>query len=155
MKEAHDKGDVPKSQEVSTWFTLAGATLMIAMLRAGGGRIARRPDEGVYLEHAHQIPVDGYRAESAVARYRPVGRPDRRDCRFWLLLVMAVAGNLMQHQPLFTGETIKPKLSKISPAVRASSACFPSESLVNFAKGMLKISRLSARHGCGDVAAPG
>jgi flagellar biosynthesis protein FlhB len=54
------------------------------------------------------------------------------------LVLMAVAGNLVQHQPLLTAETIKPKLSKISPA-SGFKRLFSSESLVNFAKGMAKM----------------
>ena len=29
LQEAHDRGDVVKSQEVGTWFVMAGATLIL------------------------------------------------------------------------------------------------------------------------------
>ena len=35
LQEAHDKGDVVKSQEVSTWFVMAGATLIVMTLASG------------------------------------------------------------------------------------------------------------------------
>ena len=55
-----------------------------------------------------------------------------------LLVLMAVAGNLVQNPPLLTGETIKPKLSKVSP-LSGFKRLFSADSLVNFAKGMAKI----------------
>ncbi|WP_029063060.1 flagellar biosynthesis protein FlhB [Labrenzia sp. DG1229] len=137
LKEAHDKGDVPKSQEVSTWFTLAGATLMIAIFAPGAAASLGELMSG-YLEHAHQIPVDGYALK---ALWRDTGQSVALIVGVPLiaLVLMAVAGNLIQHQPLFTGETIKPKLSKVSPA-SGFKRLFSADSLVNFTKGMLKIS---------------
>ncbi|MEM9635760.1 MAG: flagellar biosynthesis protein FlhB [Pseudomonadota bacterium] len=136
LKEAHDKGDVPKSQEVSTWFTLAGATLMIAIFAPGTAASLGDLMKG-YIEHAHQIPVDGYALK---ALWRDTGQSVALIVGLPLiaLVIMAVAGNLVQHQPLLTAETIKPKLSKVSPA-SGFKRLFSSESLVNFAKGMAKI----------------
>lgn len=95
-----------------------------------------------YLEHAHQIPVDGYALK---ALWRDTGQSVALIVGVPLiaLVLMAVAGNLIQHQPLFTGETIKPKLSKVSPA-SGFKRLFSADSLVNFTKGMLKISIVGA-----------
>jgi flagellar biosynthetic protein FlhB len=136
LKDAHDKGDVPKSQEVSTWFTLAGATLMIAIMAPGAAASLGNLLKG-YIEHAHQIPVDGYALK---ALWRDTGQSVALIVGLPLLalVVMAVFGNLIQHQPLLTAETIKPKLSKVSP-LSGFKRLFSSESLVNFAKGMVKI----------------
>ncbi|MES0810958.1 flagellar biosynthesis protein FlhB [Roseibium sp. SCPC15] len=141
LKEAHDKGDVPKSQEVSTWFTLAGATLMIAIFAPGTAASLGDLMKG-YIEHAHQIPVDGYALR---ALWRDTGQSVALivGVPLIVLVIMAVAGNLVQHQPLLTAETIKPKLSKVSPA-SGFKRLFSSESLVNFAKGMAKISIVGA-----------
>ncbi|MCX2722074.1 flagellar biosynthesis protein FlhB [Roseibium salinum] len=141
LKEAHDKGDVPKSQEVSTWFTLAGATLMIAIFAPGTAAALSDLMKG-YMEHAHQIPVDGYALR---ALWRDTGQSVALIVGVPLLglVLMAVAGNLVQHQPLLTAETIKPKLSKISPA-SGFKRLFSADSLVNFAKGMVKISVVGA-----------
>ncbi|WP_150525581.1 flagellar biosynthesis protein FlhB [Roseibium sediminis] len=136
LKEAHDKGDVAKSQEVSTWFTLAGATLLIALfapeIAASIGSLLKG-----YMEHAHQIPVDGYALK---ALWRDTGQSIALIVGLPLLalVVMAVAGNMVQHQLVFTTETITPKLSKISP-LSGFKRLFSGESLVNFAKGIAKI----------------
>jgi len=136
LKDAHDKGDVPKSQEVSTWFTLAGATLMIAIMAPGAAASLGSLLKG-YIEHSHQIPVDGYALK---ALWRDTGQSVALIVGLPLLalVIMAVFGNLIQHQPLLTVETIKPKLSKVSP-LSGFKRLFSSESLVNFAKGMIKI----------------
>lgn len=136
LKEAHDKGDVAKSQEVNTWFSLAGATIIIAIFAPSVATSLTALSKG-YIEHAHQIPVDGY-------ALRDLGRDTGKSIGFIVglpllgLLVMAVVGNLVQNPPLLTAETIKPKLSKISP-LSGFKRLFSSESLVNFAKGMFKI----------------
>ncbi|MBD8876465.1 flagellar biosynthesis protein FlhB [Roseibium polysiphoniae] len=136
LKDAHDKGDVPKSQEVSTWFTLAGSAMVIAIFSPTVAASLSGLLRG-YLEHAHQIPMDGYalRAlwrDTGQSLALIVGRP------LLALVAMAVAGNMVQHQMVFTAETIKPKLSKISP-LSGFKRLFSSESLVNFAKGVAKI----------------
>lgn len=144
LKEAHEKGDVPKSQEVSTWFTLAGATMMIGIFSPGiasslGGLIKG------YMEHAYQIPVDSYALR---ALWRDTGQSVALivGLPLLVLVLMAVAGNLVQHQLIFTAETIKPKLSKVSP-MSGFKRLFSTESLVNFAKGMAKISIVGALMG--------
>ncbi|MBN9671384.1 flagellar biosynthesis protein FlhB [Roseibium aggregatum] len=141
LKDAHDKGDVPKSQEVSTWFTLAGATLMIAIFAPGTAESLGNLMKG-FLEHSHQIPADGLGLK---ALWRDTGESVALIVGVPLLalVVMAVAGNLIQHQPLLTAETIKPKFSKVSPA-SGFKRLFSSDSLVNFAKGVIKISVVGA-----------
>ncbi|QFT31288.1 flagellar biosynthesis protein FlhB [Roseibium porphyridii] len=141
LRDAHQKGDVPKSQEVSTWFTLAGATLMIAIFAPGTAVSLGELLKG-YIEHAHQIPMDGYALK---VLWRDTGQSVALIVGLPLiaLVLMAVAGNLVQHQPLFTVETIKPKLSKISP-ISGFKRLFSLDSLVNFAKGMAKICLVGA-----------
>ncbi|MEJ8475430.1 flagellar biosynthesis protein FlhB [Roseibium algae] len=136
LKEAHDKGDVPKSQEVSTWFTLAGATLMIAVFAPTVASSLTTLMKG-YIQHSYQMPVDGYALR---ALWRDTGESLAVivGLPLLVLVVMAVAGNMVQHQLLFTTETIKPKLSKVSPA-SGFKRMFSGESLVNFAKGLIKM----------------
>ena len=56
---------------------------------------------------------------------------------FLLLMLFAIAGNLVQHRPLLSGEQLKPKLSKIS-LIAGWKRLFSATSLVNFAKGIAK-----------------
>ncbi|NVK35504.1 MAG: flagellar biosynthesis protein FlhB [Rhodobacteraceae bacterium] len=136
LADAREKGDLPKSQEVSTWFALAGAALMIAIFAptvvGSLGGLLRH-----FLEHAHDIPVDGLALrvlwrDTGQSLALIIGVP------LLVLLVMAVAGNLVQNAPVLSTEPITPKLSKISP-ISGFKRLFSSESLVNFAKGLFKI----------------
>src|SRR5690606_26060151 len=60
-----------------------------------------------------------------------------------VLLGFGIAGNLVQHMPLLSLDPIKPKLSKISP-ISGFQRLFSTEALVNFAKGIVKLTVVSA-----------
>ncbi|MBO0344961.1 flagellar biosynthesis protein FlhB [Roseibium limicola] len=136
LKESHDKGDVAKSQEVSTWFTMAGTIVLIGIFAPSMATSVGQYLKG-FLEHAGDIPMDGFALR---AMWRDTGESIAMIVGFPLLslVFMAVAGNLVQHELLFTTEPITPKLSKVSPA-SGFKRLFSSESLVNFAKGLAKI----------------
>jgi flagellar biosynthetic protein FlhB len=55
-----------------------------------------------------------------------------------LLMLAAIAGNMMQHRLVFSGESLKPKLSKISPA-SGVKRLFGKQAAANFAKGLFKL----------------
>jgi flagellar biosynthetic protein FlhB len=60
-----------------------------------------------------------------------------------LLMIAAIAGNLMQHRLVWSGESLKPKLSKISPLAGAKRV-FGKQAAANFAKGIFKVAALGA-----------
>ena len=62
-----------------------------------------------------------------------------------VLMVFAVAANLVQHRPLLSLDPITPKLSKISP-IDGFRGCSRREALVNFVKGLVKIGVVARRH---------
>jgi flagellar biosynthesis protein FlhB len=137
LRDAHQKGDVPKSQEVTTWFTLLGATLMIGLLAPGSSAelvtILKR-----VMANADLIEVGGpgYGAFlgglfSTVFMVAVVP--------LIFLSFFALAGNLVQHKPVWSTDPVKPKWSKISP-IKGTKRLFSMESLLNFVKGILKLS---------------
>lgn len=141
LDEAHKRGDVVKSQEVSTWFVIAGATLVLAAFASGMSGKLSTTFRGV-IANAHQIPVDGKGVLSLSGRLSvevlaAVAIP------FLLLALAAVAGNMIQHQPVWSGEPLKPKLSKVSP-LAGIKRLFSKQALANFAKGVIKLVVLGA-----------
>ena len=58
LDDAHAKGDVPKSQEVNTWFVIFGATLIVLIF---AGDLARSLGSAVtaFLERPHSMAMDG------------------------------------------------------------------------------------------------
>jgi flagellar biosynthetic protein FlhB len=141
LDEALERGDVVKSQEVNTWFVLAAATLILLTFSGSMGGSITEMLRGVVAQ-AHQIPVDGRGLTRTMEKLgleiiAAVAIP------FVLLMLAAVVGNMIQHRLVWSGETMKPKLSKISPAA-GIKRLFSKIALANFIKGLIKLALLGA-----------
>jgi flagellar biosynthetic protein FlhB len=137
LEDAHKKGDVAKSQEVVTWFMLLGSAAIFAMM-APATAAGLAESLKVVMMNADQFELGGagfgaFFNNLALALLGTVLIP------LVVLSACAVLANLIQHRPLLSAEPITPKLSKISPLAGAKRL-FSTESLVNFGKGLLKIS---------------
>lgn len=136
LEDAHKKGDVAKSQEVVTWFMLLGSAAIFAMM-APGTAAGLSDTLKILLMNADQFSLGGagfaaFFNNLALALLGTVLIP------LVVLSSCAILANLIQHRPLISAEPITPKFSKISPLAGAKRL-FSTESLVNFAKGLLKI----------------
>ena len=60
-----------------------------------------------------------------------------------MLMIVAVAGNMIQHRLVFSAEALTPKFSKISPMAGAKRL-FGKQALANFVKGLFKLVVLGA-----------
>jgi flagellar biosynthetic protein FlhB len=60
-----------------------------------------------------------------------------------MLALAAIAGNMLQHRLVWSGESLKPKLSKISPGA-GFKRIFGKQAAANFLKGILKLLALGA-----------
>ena len=136
LMEARRKGDVPKSQEVSTWFVLVGSAMALFIFGAPAAEGLALNLKGV-LQHADQIGTDGMSLR-LLGRDLAVSVSSALAIPLLLLILAAIAGNAIQHGFLLSAEQIKPKLQKISPA-SGFKRLFSAQSLVNFAKGLAKI----------------
>jgi flagellar biosynthesis protein FlhB len=136
LDDALKRGDVAKSQEVSTWFVLAGATLMLVAFSGSMGASLKTSLGGI-VANAHRIPVDGASLSRLSGR---IGVETLAALAIPILLIalFAIAGNLIQHRLVWSTESLKPKLSKISP-LAGMKRLFSKVALVNFAKGLVKI----------------
>jgi flagellar biosynthetic protein FlhB len=136
LDEALERGDVVKSQEVNTWFIIAGATLLLASFSGSMGSGISTALRGL-IANSYQLPADGRGLIDVVRRIggemlTVVGVP------LLLLVVAAIAGNVIQHRLVFSADGLKPKFSKVSPAAGAKRL-FSKQSLVNFVKGIVKL----------------
>jgi flagellar biosynthetic protein FlhB len=141
LDEALQRGDVVKSQEVNTWFVLAGATLILLSF-SGSMSLGVAALLGGLISNAHQIPVDGRgllrtMQTLGVATIAAVALP------FLLLILAAILGNMVQHRLVWSAEGLKPKLSKISPA-GGLKRLFSKIALANFIKGLVKLALIGA-----------
>src|SRR4051794_3213660 len=58
LDDAHDRGDIAKSQEVNTWFLIAGATLVMSSFSASIGSGIELPMRNL-IAKSWMLPVDG------------------------------------------------------------------------------------------------
>jgi flagellar biosynthetic protein FlhB len=141
LDEAIERGDVVKSQEVNTWFIIGAATLNLMIFSGSMGAGLETSLRGL-IGNAHGIALDGGGLMRLVAQ---LGAEiiAAAAVPFLLLMGAAFAGNMIQHRFLWSTEPLQPKLSKISPAA-GLKRLFSRQALVNFAKGLAKLSLVGA-----------
>ena len=136
LDDAHEKGDVAKSQEVNTWFVISGATLVLSTFSGSIGSGILAPMRGV-IANSWVIRTDGaglleLAQRLSYAVLAAVGVP------FLLLALAAIAGNMIQHRLVWSAESLKPKFSKISPGA-GLKRIFGKQAAANFLKGLFKL----------------
>jgi flagellar biosynthetic protein FlhB len=136
LDEALERGDVVKSQEVSTWFILAGAALIL-MAFSGPMSAGLEVTLRGLIANADRLNVDGnglmhLTRQLGIAVMAAMGIP------LLLLTLAAIGGNVIQHRLVWSVEALSPKLSKISP-MAGFKRLFSTQALVNFVKGLVKL----------------
>ena len=136
LSEAHEKGQVAKSQEVSNWFVLSAAALVVSIFAES---FARRLMTTVkpLLVSPHEIRID---AETLVQLLAHLGETVGLMLLppLVLLAAAAIAGHVIQHRPMMALAKLKPTLSKISPA-KGLKRMFSMQSVINLLKASVKI----------------
>src|ERR1700723_272645 len=140
LDDALERGDVAKSQEVNTWFMISGATLVLSTFSGSIGGI-QLPLRNL-IANSWMIRTDGagllllaQNLEYAV--FTAVGVP------ILMLVLVAIAANMLQHRLVWSAESLTPKFSKISPMAGAKRI-FGKQALVNFGKGLFKLVALGS-----------
>jgi len=141
LDEATEKGDVPRSQEIGTFFVLSGLTLALLVTAGWSARDAMLSLRS-FLMNAHQVPSDSasfmhVTQQGVLTGFMALGMP------FAFILVAGLAGALLQHKPLWTVEPLTPKFDRISP-MAGLKRMFGKEAWVNFAKGLAKTALIGA-----------
>ena len=137
LDDALERGDVVKSQEVNTWFVIAGGTLALSMFSGAMGTQLLEVCRGL-IANAHQIRTDG-QGLVALTRLIEMKLLAALALPFLIVSLAAIAGNMVQHRLVWSAEHLSPKLSKISPMAGAKRL-FSKQSMANFLKGLLKLS---------------
>jgi flagellar biosynthetic protein FlhB len=141
LDEALERGDVAKSQEVNTWFVIAGGTLVMSTFSGsiGGGILMpmRNLIANSWMIHADGAGLLALGNSLGYAVLAAIGVP------LLMLMIAAVAGNMIQHRLVWSGESLKPKFSKISPGA-GLKRIFGKQAAANFAKGIFKLIALGA-----------
>ncbi len=140
LEQAREKGQVAKSQEINHWFMILAAALIVGVF---GESFGKGIVESLYrfIEQPHAIRLD--QGQLIELYMETIG-----DIGLVLLLPLSVAviaaliAGIIQNGLIFSTEPLIPKLEKLS-LIKGLKRMFSSRSLVEFAKGMLKISLVS------------
>src|SRR5438552_865909 len=141
LDDALEKGDVAKSQEVNTWFIIAGATLVLSTFSGSVGSGILNPMRNL-IANSWMIRTDGH-GLLELAKYIEYALIAAIGVPFLMLMLAAIAGNMIQHRLVWSAESLKPKLSKISPGA-GFKRVFGKQAAANFAKGLFKVIALGA-----------
>ena len=141
LDDAINRGDVVRSTEVNTWFTIAGGVLVLMVFATPMAQTLEMTFRGV-LANSYQIPADGPALANLIKKIgidvlAALGIP------FLLLSLAALLGTAIQHRIVFSVEPLIPHLSKISPAA-GFKRLFSLQALANFAKGLAKLMTFGA-----------
>jgi flagellar biosynthetic protein FlhB len=92
------------------------------------------------LANAHGIRVDG---RGFLGTVQKIGVETLAAVAIPMLLLVlaAIIGNMIQHRLVWSGESLKPKVSKISP-LAGVKRLFSKQALMNFVKGLFKLALL-------------
>src|SRR5258708_4193781 len=141
LDDAHARGDVAKSQEVNSWFAIAGGTLVLSTFSGsmGGGILMplRNLVANSWMIHTDGASLLALTQTLGYAVLAAVGVP------LLMLMISAIAGNMIQHRLVWSGESLKPKFSKVSPGA-GLKRIFGKQAAANFGKGLFKLAALGA-----------
>jgi flagellar biosynthesis protein FlhB len=136
LDEALERGDVVKSQEVNTWFVIAGGALLLMAFSGPMANGLATTLRGL-VEHSGSIRVDG-RGFTSIVEKLSLEVVAAVAIPLLLLALAAIGGNMIQHRLVWSTEALKPKLSKISP-MAGFGRLFSKQALANFVKGLIKL----------------
>jgi flagellar biosynthetic protein FlhB len=140
LDDAHERGDVAKSQEVNTWFVIAGATLVLSSFSGsiGGGILMplRNLVANSWMIRADGAGLMALTQSLGYSLIAALGVP------FLMFALAAIAGNMIQHRLVWSAESLKPKFNKVSPGA-GFKRVFGKQAAANFAKGLFKVIALA------------
>src|SRR5258707_10898984 len=141
LDDAHGRGDVAKRSAMHPWFIIGGATLVLSSFSGSIGSGLLTPMRNL-IANSWMIHADGpgllQLAQSLeYVLIAALGVP------LLMLALAAIAGNMIQHRLVWSGESLKPKFSKVSPGA-GFKRVFGKQAAANFGKGLFKLAALGA-----------
>lgn len=140
LREAIERGDVPRSADVNSVFVLGGLALAIAMAGPASGSImalgrAWFERVGGVGNEARDVFAAStqFLAGTALIVLVPLG----------LFFVAGLASGLVQHRPVFSTQALMPQLSRLSPA-QGFERIFGRRARLHALKGFVRVIALGA-----------
>jgi len=139
LEEARKKGDIAKSQDVPIWFLMLATAGIMA---AAGPIFAMIADPLVrILDHPHAFRLSDGGAQQLMGNLLLALAPPLLII-FGAIAAASVLGHIIQHRPLWTGEKMKPDLSKLSP-MKGLQRMFGAQGWMNLLKSFLKMAAIT------------
>ena len=140
LDDARKKGQVIQSREVSNWLMLLAVSIVVIALAPGFmGSMGKKLTTFIEQPHLYRIDAPGA-LEGLQASFLdlllPIGVP------MGLLLIAALASSVLQHGFMFSTESLKPQLDRLSP-MAGFHRIFSVRSFVEFIKNLLKLAVIS------------
>ncbi len=136
LQKAKEEGDVPKSQEISGWFTLAAGLAIFAFMASSVSSDLADLLK-IFLARPHEMSLDvGSALQLAAATGMRLVAV--LGLAFLALMIAAIAGNLAQTGLMFTPKKLAPKLDKLNP-IEGVKRMFGPQGWMNFFKGVGKM----------------
>src|ERR1700754_2245430 len=140
QRESRRKGQVAKSQDLTSALLLIGAAIVLTLAgRWMGGQLLGAMRDGITRAANFTGPLDAATAVSAlVAAIALMGLA--LAPLFAVLVAIAVLFNYIQVGPIFAFELIKPKMEKLNPAENFKRKFFTARPYIELAKTLVKMS---------------
>jgi flagellar biosynthetic protein FlhB len=140
LEEARRQGDIPKSPDVASFATLAGAGAVVVAL---GGMAARQMADRLlpFIQRPDSIDMSGFGGVGVAQAAARAAEP-----MMWVLaaaIIAAIAGNVVQQGFVWTTGKLAPDPSRLSP-MKGLQRLFGIDGLVHFGKSLLKVAALAA-----------
>ena len=140
LDDARKQGQVVSSREINHWLMILATTVvMVVFAPAVGGGIGDTMLK--FVEAPHAIPTDLPHLSTVLTRVLAhVGMV--LFVPMSVLVVAAIGAALVQHGPMASTESIRPKLERISLG-NGAKRLFSLKAVTEFAKGIVKIAIVS------------
>ena len=136
LADAREKGDVPKSQEMNSWFSFFGLLLFLSFFTVWISTELGTTLSSLF-ERPDMIRFDtGHIYETTLSVIKDVGILFIAPAV--ILVAFGIASGLMQHGFLLSGKSLTPELKKISP-LAGFKRLFSLQSVMNLVKGLAKL----------------
>src|SRR6476469_733853 len=103
LDDEHGRGDVAKSQEVNTWFVIAGATLVLSTFSGSIGGGILMPLRNL-IANAGQLRADGT-ALLQLGNTLGIAVLAAIVVPLLMLMLAAIAGNMIQHRLVWSSDS--------------------------------------------------
>ena len=140
LDEARQKGQVPQSREVTSWFVIFGAAISLFIFAPGIG-LAIRHTMTRFIEQAPVMHIDGTGGAAIFASLAEVARAVVPPLA--LMMVAGIAGVVLQTGLLFAPDKLSFDIGHLSP-LTGVKRMVSVRSFVEFLKGLLKMTIVGA-----------